>query len=159
MDLITDAKRTENISKEYLLSDKKVLAVSEKYIDELYYNDIFYSAACCNTAAAVDRNMKNLDSKSSKLLDLKYNIRVRVIGLGCKYLSTHWSKNIKAFTKEELTSHIKMIVSNQRSHSVPTKPSVLLPAKKSLLQIGTQAPDIVVMDAFFLETSDKFEHQ
>ena len=42
---------------------------------------MFYSAACWNNAAAVDRNMKNLNSKSSKLLALKDDIRMRVIGL------------------------------------------------------------------------------
>ena len=51
-------QRTSKISKEDLLHDKMVLAVSEKYIDALYYKEIFYSAACWNTAAAVDRELK-----------------------------------------------------------------------------------------------------
>ena len=59
-----------------------VLALSEKYIDALYCNDIFYSAAYCNTAAAIDWELKNINSESSKLLALKENIRMRVISLG-----------------------------------------------------------------------------
>ena len=51
-------QRTENIRKEDLLPDKTFLAVSEIYIYTLYYNEMFYSAAVWNTAAAVDRDMK-----------------------------------------------------------------------------------------------------
>ena len=57
--------------KEELLCDKTVLAVSEKYIDALYYNEMFYSEACWNTAAVVDRDMKNINSNSYKILALK----------------------------------------------------------------------------------------
>ena len=74
-------------------------------------------------------------------------------------LSTHCSKNGKAFTIEELAFHIKMIVSKQMSVSIPTNPLVFLPAQKALPQLGTQSPDIVAMDAARLETSDKFEQQ
>ena len=51
------------------------------------------------------------------------------------------------------------MVSNQRSHSIPTKLPVLLPARKVLLQLVTQAPDVVAMDGARLETSDEFEKQ
>ena len=68
------------------------------YIDSLYYNEVFYSGTCWNTADAVDRDLKNLNNKSSKLLSLKENIRIRVIGLGWEDRITHWSKNGKAFT-------------------------------------------------------------
>ena len=46
---------TAKIRKEEILCDKTVLAVSEKYIDALYYNEMFYSMACWNTDTAVDR--------------------------------------------------------------------------------------------------------
>ena len=52
-------QRTANISKEELLRDKTVLAVSEKYIDALYYNEMFYSAACWNTSSAFYRELKS----------------------------------------------------------------------------------------------------
>ena len=82
-----------NIKKEELLRDKMVLAVSEKYIDALYYNEMLHYAARWNTAAVVDRELKNMNSKSYKLLSLKENIRMRVIGLSWEDLSMHWSKN------------------------------------------------------------------
>ena len=36
-----------------------VLDVIEKYIDALYFNEMFYSEVFWNTSAAVDREMKN----------------------------------------------------------------------------------------------------
>ena len=60
---------------------------------------------------------------------------------------------------EDLSLHLKILVSKQRSCSIPTNPSVFLPAQKAQLQLGTQAPDIVAMDADRLETSDEFKHQ
>ena len=92
-----------------------------------------------------------MNSKSYKLLSLHFNIRMRVIGLGWDDLSTYWSNNGKAFTLEDLASHIKMIVSKQRSRSIPTKPPVLLPAQNALPKLGTQAPDVADMAAFFLK--------
>ena len=44
--------------KEDILRDKTVLAVSNKYIDVLHYDEMFYSAVCWNTDAAVEREMK-----------------------------------------------------------------------------------------------------
>ena len=56
-------KKAAKIRKGELLRDKTVLAVIEKYIDAFYYNEMFYSAACWNTDAAVEWEMKNLNSK------------------------------------------------------------------------------------------------
>ena len=69
----------------------------------------------------------------------------------------HWSKNGKAFTPEELALHLKIIVPNQRSRSIPTNPPVFLPVQKVMLKIGIQAPDVVPMDVYHLETSDKLK--
>ena len=81
---------------------------------------------------------------------------MRVICLGWEELITHWSKNCKAFTLEEFASHLKMIVSKQRSRSIPTKIPVLLPAQKVLQQLVMQAPDVFAMNSTHLETSDYF---
>ena len=70
---------------------------------------------------------------------------MRVIGLGWEDPSTYGSKNGKAFTPEELVSHLKMIVSNQWSRSIPAKLPLLLPAKKAMPQLGTQSPDVVAI--------------
>ena len=82
-----------------------------------------------------------------------------MIGLGWEDLITYWSKNDKAFTPEDLASHIKMIVSEQRSRSIPTNPPVLPPSQKALKQLVTQVPEFVVVDAAFLETIDEFDQQ
>ena len=80
---------TANIRKEDLLCDNTVLAVSEIYIDGLYYNKMFNSVVCWKNAAAVDRKLENLNSKPSKVLDFKVDISMRLIGLGWEYLSTN----------------------------------------------------------------------
>ena len=90
---------------------------------------------------------------------MKEKIRIRVIGLVWEDTSMHWSKNGNIFTPEELALNLKMIVSKQRSHSIPIKPPVLLSVLKALQQLDTQAPDIVTMDAAYLETSDNFDQQ
>ena len=51
-------KKTVKRRNKELLCDKMVLDVSEKYIDALYYNVMFYSAEWWNTANAVDRDIK-----------------------------------------------------------------------------------------------------
>ena len=112
---------------------------------------MFYSVACFNTSFMVDREMKFLNSTSSKIIALKESTRMRVIGVDWEDLSTHWYKNGKAFTPEDLASHLKMIVSKQRSRSIPIKPPVLLPAQNALPKLGTQAPDVADMAAFFLK--------
>ena len=71
--------------------------VTEKYIDALYYDDMFYSTVCLNTADVVDRDLEKLNRKSSKLLALKNNISMRVIGLGLEDLIPQCSKNYKDF--------------------------------------------------------------
>ena len=76
--------------------------MSEEYTDALYCNEIFSSTACCNTTAAVEREMKNLNRKLYKLLYLKDNIRMRVVGLIWEELITYWYKNVNSFTPEEL---------------------------------------------------------
>ena len=71
------------------------------------------------------------------MLPLKENIRMRVIGLGWEDLSTQWSKNGKALTPEDLTLHLKMIVSRKHSRSIPTNMPVFLPIQKALPQLYT----------------------
>ena len=95
-------QQTENRRKKDIHRDKTVLAVSEKYIDALYYNEMFYSTDCCNTAATVEREMKNLNSKSSKILAFKENISTRVMYWGWEDLIMHWYKNGKDFTPKEI---------------------------------------------------------
>ena len=54
-----------------------------KTIDVLYCKEMCYYAALWNTVAVVERELKILNINSYKLLYLKDNISMRVIGL-------HW---------------------------------------------------------------------
>ena len=72
-DLMSDTCNGERKTRRLIV--EKMFEASEAY------NEMFYYAVWWNTDAAVDRDMKTLNSKSSKLLALKDDIRMRVIGL------------------------------------------------------------------------------
>ena len=84
----------------------------------------------------MDRELKRLKCKSAKLNGLKENIRMRVLGLGWKDFATAWSKNGKEYTVNELSNHLKKIISHQRTREIPNKPLVELPERKMLPRLG-----------------------
>ena len=68
---------------------------SEAFIDALYYDKMYDSAACWKTAVMVDHELRKLVTKKSKIDALKKNIRIWVLGLGWSDMATPWSKTIK----------------------------------------------------------------
>ena len=87
--------RKEKRRKEELLKENENKKASEKFIDALYYYEMYFSPACWKTAKIVDREMQKLTSKSAKLNALKENIRIRVIGLGWGEFAASWSNDGK----------------------------------------------------------------
>ena len=83
-------QRQEKQRKEELMHEKCMKKASESFIDALYYHEMFGSAACWMTVSSVDRELRKLQSKSSKITALKDNIRIRVLGLGWIDLATPW---------------------------------------------------------------------
>ena len=88
----------------------------------------------------MDRELKRLNSKSAKLDGLKENIRMRVLGLGWTDLHTAWSKNGKEYMVNELSNHLKKIISHQRTREIPNKPPLELPERKQLPTLGEKLP-------------------
>ena len=82
-------QRAEKERKEELLKMRGLKKATESYIDSIYYHEMYHSAACWKTSAAVDIELKKLKSKSRQLNALKENIRMRVIGLGLGVLQHH----------------------------------------------------------------------
>jgi len=154
-----DRQRGAKQRKEDLLREISMEHASETFIEALYYHDMFASPACWMTTKVVDRELKKLKSKAAKLNALKENIRIRVIGFGWKDLSTPWSKNGVAYTPAELASHLKMMLSKQRSRQIPEKPPVLLPQRKSVPLLGTQAPDVMAIDEARKKDEEEFEEK
>ena len=103
---------------------------SELYIDALYYHEMYGSASCWMTVSSVDRELRKLKSKSSKVTALKENICIRVLGLGWDDLATPWSIDGKDLTPDQLADHLKLIIKEQRKRAIPSKPHVPLPERK-----------------------------
>ena len=61
---------------------------SEHFIDTLNYVEVFESPVCWKLVSAVNKELKNLGSKSAKLRALKNDIRIRDIGLGWSDLAS-----------------------------------------------------------------------
>ena len=121
-------------------ADMKRIVHNRKKDKGVYYLEMFNSQACWRTSGQVDRELKRLNSKSAKLDGLKENIRMRVLGLGWKDLHTAWSKNGKEYTVNELSNHLKKIISHQRTREIPNKPPVELPERKQLPTFGKKRP-------------------
>jgi hypothetical protein len=120
---------------------------------------MYFSPACWKTSAAVDRELNKLSGKTAKLQGLKENIRMRVLGLGWSDLATPWSKNGKAFSTAQLATHLKLIISKQRTRHIPEKPPANLPTRKVLPNLGTVTADVIDIDMANLECSDEFENK
>ena len=118
---------------------------------------MFGSAACWMTVPSVDRELRKLQSKSSKITALKDNIRIRVLGLGWVDLATPWSRNGKDLTVDQLGDHLKLIIKEQRKRGIPSKPPIPLPERKDLPTLGTKTPDLLAIEATYLLKSNKFE--
>ena len=130
---------------------------SESYIDAIYYHEMFHSNACWKTSSMVDRELKKIRSKSAKLNALKENIRMRVLGLGWKDLATPWSRDSRELTPDQLTDHLKKIISYQRTRGIPKNPPVDLPRQKMLPTLGTKTSTLSLIEKKYNDQSDKFE--
>ena len=74
-----------------MLREQNLAGPTQAYIDKLYYRDMVDSPACWKTAKIVDREIKELKSKSAKLNAIKEQIRIRELGLGWEDWHHAWS--------------------------------------------------------------------
>ena len=107
-------QRAEKHRKDELLVEHGVNKASEDFIDALYYYEMYCSLACWKTVTMVDCKLRKLKSKTAKLNALKENIRMRVLGLGWKDLSIPWSKQGNILTVNQLSTHLKIIILQQK---------------------------------------------
>jgi hypothetical protein len=140
-------QRAAKQRKEELAGEKGREKASEKYIDALYYHEMWGSAACWNTMQKVDSEYAKLGSKSAKLEAVKEQIRIRVDGLGWNDLSCAWSADGKAFPPDELLQHLKMLIKEQSTRSIPSKPPPPGLARKELPTLGKRTGDMAALDA------------
>ena len=91
---------------------------------------MYNSPACWTCTKMVDDELKKLKSKSEKLKSLKCNIKMRVNGFGWYDLHTPWSQNSKDLTIQQLITHLKKILREEKKRHIPLQPPVLLPCRE-----------------------------
>ena len=128
--LLLSKQRDAKMKKEKIAHELGMKNATEKYIDSLYYYDKYGSSACWMKVSDVDKELKNLKSKSAKLWALKENIRIRVIGFGWNEFSHQWSKNGIEYSPKELGEHLKKIIKAEKRRVVPKRPPTLIPQHK-----------------------------
>ena len=105
---------------------------AELYIDAIYYHEMFHLDACWKTSGMVNRDLKKIRSKSAKQNAFMETVRMRALGLGWNCIATPWSRDSKELTPDQLTSHLKKIISYQRTRRIPKHPPVKFPTRKSI---------------------------
>ena len=78
--------------KQDLLCQKKMVAVQKEYANALTNIDMFHSPACWQNKKVANKSFEKLTSRSAKLEAVKEQIRIRVVGFGCKDLHHPWSE-------------------------------------------------------------------
>ena len=152
-----DKQRNEKERKEAVLKKYQIVKASENLIDTLYYYEMFQSPACWKSAAIINREIKKLGIKSTKIRGLKENIRIRAIGLGWTNLATPWSRNGKDLAVEELTAHLISIIKIERKREIPDKAPVIIPVRKQLPILGNQAKEVIVIEENNNSKLEEFE--
>ena len=82
---------------------------------------------------------------------------MQVLGLGWKDLATPWSRDSRELTPDQLTDHLKKIISYQRTRGIPKNPPVDLPKRKMLPTLGTKTSTLSLIEKKHNDQSDKFE--
>ena len=82
---------------------------------------------------------------------------MRVLDLGRKDLATAWSNNGKEYTVNQLSNHLKKIISHQRTREIPNKPPVELPERKILPTLGGKTATLSRIEGNCNNQSEKFE--
>ena len=152
-----DKQRDEKEKKEQIKLKYNMDCATESFIDAIYYHEMYNSEACWRVSRDVDRGLKKLKSNTAKINALKENIRMRVLGLGWRDLSTPWSKNGEYLTTKQLADHLKMIIKHQRTQKIPLKPPIHLPKRKELPTLGTKTNILSCIEKNYIDKTDEFE--
>ncbi len=107
-----------------------------------------------------------LISESAKLEALKENIRIRVVGLGWKQFAITWSYKGAKGSVEELATHLRMIVREEKKLTPPKDPALEMPKRLELPILGTATQQLMESDATarideeqFRKKADKLQKQ
>ena len=78
---------------------------------------------------------------------MKYQIIIRVLGLGWDNWHHSWYEEGHDFTGEELAEYIKKLMKREKKIKISAKPLVDILTRKKLTVLGTISPGIIRLDA------------
>jgi hypothetical protein len=109
---------------------------------------MFDSPACWQNKKGAKKSFEKLTSRSARLEAVKEQIRIRVIGFGWKDLHHPWSEGGVEFSSDHLLNHLcNKIIPEQKLRGIPDKPTMELPSRKQLPQLGTRSTDLQDLDS------------
>ena len=142
-----DKQHEAKKKRQNLLRQRKMLAAQEDYANALTLIDMFYSPACWRSKSVAKTEFEKLPSRTAKLNSVKEQIRIRVKGFGWTDLHHPWSENGVEFSPEHLLSHLMdKIIPEQNKRQLPIEPTMNLPSRKHLPQLGTQTLDVAKLE-------------
>ncbi len=154
-------KKEEMIKKKSLEKAKKGLAKASYYW-EMYHSDVCWKGK----HSIVHKMLGRLKSKSAKLEALKENIRMRVVALGWKLFATTWSYKGAKRLVEELATHLRMIVREEKKLTPKKDLALEMPKRLELPILGTATQQLMESDATarideeqFRKEADKLQKQ
>ena len=110
-----DRQREAKRKKEEMIEKKSLDKAKEELVEASYYWEMYNSDVCWKGQQSIVRKMLGrLKSDSAKLEALKENIRMRVIGLGWKQFTITWSHKGAKRSVDELATHLKMIIREEK---------------------------------------------
>jgi hypothetical protein len=100
-----------------------------------------------------------LKSESAKLEALKENIRMHVIGLGWKQFTITWSHRGAKQSVEELATHLRMIIREEKKLTPPKDPAVEMLKHLELPILGTATQQRMESDATARINEEQFRKE
>ena len=98
---------------------------------------------CFTTIHIPEPGHSKLTSITAKKKAVKEQIKVRVVGFGCKDLHHAWSKQGVDYTPEFLRDYlIETIIPEQRKRGIPNAPTANIPSRGDRNKLGTKSLDV-----------------
>ena len=116
----------------------------EELVEASYYWEMYNSDVCWKGQQSIVKKMLGrLKSDSAKLEALKENIQMHVIGLGWKQFAIVWSHKGAKRSVDELATHLKMIIREEKRLTPPKDPALEMPKRLELPLLGTASQQLI----------------
>jgi hypothetical protein len=155
-----DRQREAKRKKEEMIEKKSLDKAKEELVEASYYWEMYNSDVCWKGQQSIVKKMLGrLKSDSAKLEALKENIRMRVVGLGWKQFTITWSSKGAKRSVDELTTHLKMIIREEKRLTTPKDPALYMPKRPELPILGTASRQLIESNTTATIDEDEFRKQ